>query len=534
MVETNEAKVAKQSFRASFVLLVGNVLSSLFLAITVFIIARLLGPSNYGEYTVALVIPGTLVLLTGMGMNTALLRYSAFHISRGEIGLARRKSRSAALALLLLGAIFSVVNFFGASFFSILVFHRPELVPLVQLGSGAIIGQAMLQAVVAGFIGWANSGKASIALVSQAGLKLALSPLLVILGYSIFGAILAHTLSYLIIGAAFYAIFFALKLRGSIDRSKNIVSDIKEMISFSLPEYGGRVMLQFSQQSYLVIILAIVSSNITVAYYQAAWNVTTNLTMFSTIIAQALLPAFANLSGVGGNIKLAFVHAQKYTLYAVTPIVFLLIGTSSLLMEAFYGHAYLGGAIYLQLLSVAFLPYVLGAAILPPMFNGLARTRLTLFMLLVSSIALIVLAPIFADLLHLVGIGLIISLFLSNTIQLLVGMSLAKRHIGISVHYSAVTRCILAVAISYGGMYLATLQKFGFLEALIVSVLVFSVLYLTLAPALRVMRKDEFSQLKTSAEGLGVLSKIISLVLAYELFILKITSIKKSETSTTV
>ncbi len=48
ILETNEVKVARQSVRASAILFAGNLLSLLLLAITVIVIARLLGPEMYG------------------------------------------------------------------------------------------------------------------------------------------------------------------------------------------------------------------------------------------------------------------------------------------------------------------------------------------------------------------------------------------------------------------------------------------------------------------------------------------------------
>src|SRR5579884_1125331 len=526
ILETNEVKVARQSVRASAILFAGNLLSLLILVSTVMVIARLLVPEMYGEYTVALVLSGAFVLFTGFGMNTALMRYSAFHVSRGEIRLAKRKSRSASYMLVLLGAIFGTANFVGASFFSAVVLHRPELAPLVRLTSIAILGQAMIQASIAGFIGWASSEHASFSLIVQAALKLVLSPLFIVLGFSVFGAVLAHSLSYLLAGTLFFGIFYILKLRGIGSSSiKQTVCDVKEMISFGLPEYLGRVLFQFSQQSYLLIVLAIIATNITVAYYQAALNITVNLSMMSTVVAQALLPAFARLDGLKGDIRTAFTYAQKYSSYAMTPIIFFIVGTSGLLMQSFYGKQYLEASGYLQLLGIAFLPFAFGLAVLPPFFNGLGKTRLTLLMFLASSLTLFGLAPVLTSVLELKVIGLIISLVISNVVQLVVGMLLAKKIFGVTFQYGVALRSSIAAGTSYLILYFLTSLGFNPLEMLILSVLTFFGLYLTLAATFRIMSASEFNQLKNSCMGLGIVSKILFIILRYETFILKATTL---------
>jgi O-antigen/teichoic acid export membrane protein len=524
LVDSLDSKVGKQSIRASFVLFTGNLISTLLLAITVFILGRLLGPYNYGEYTIALVIPGTFVLLVGLGINTALMRFSSYHLSRGEVDIARRMSRSASYMLLLIGVIMSAINFLGANFFSVFVFHRPALVPLVQLASLEILGQAMIQASDYGFIGWNSPGFASLDLIVQAVVKISLSPLLVILGFSVFGAILAHVVSYVFGGALFFALFSILKLRGKRVGSARMISDVKEMISFGLPEYGGRIISQISQQSYIFIILAAIATNVTIAYFQAAYNITTILGIISVIIGQVLLSAFANLDGAGGNIQLAFALSQKYTLYVVTPIIFFFIGTSNLLMEVFYGRAYLGGTIYLQALCVSFLPFAFGAAVVPPLFNGLAKTKLTLQMFSASSITLFILAPLLSGLLRLSAIGLVISLFIANLVQLIVGMDLARRHVAGKFQYRNVARALIAAGVSYVGIYAVSLFKLSFINELLLQLVVFLVVYLTISPIFRVLDTDEFSQLKSSTEAFGFFGKIISLVLRYEIFVVRKTS----------
>jgi O-antigen/teichoic acid export membrane protein len=68
------ATIAQKAAHGGLFLFVGNVLSTVILAVGIIIVARLLGPSDYGLYTLALVIPLLLVSLSDAGMSFALVR----------------------------------------------------------------------------------------------------------------------------------------------------------------------------------------------------------------------------------------------------------------------------------------------------------------------------------------------------------------------------------------------------------------------------------------------------------------------------
>jgi len=54
------------------------------MALASILIARLLGPENYGLYTVALITPSFLIALSDLGISAALTRFSARFHSEGK------------------------------------------------------------------------------------------------------------------------------------------------------------------------------------------------------------------------------------------------------------------------------------------------------------------------------------------------------------------------------------------------------------------------------------------------------------------
>jgi len=76
--------IAEKAARGGIFLFVGNTSATVILAIGSIIIARLLGPSSYGLYTLTLLIPSLLVSLADVGMSYALVRFSAKPRSEGD------------------------------------------------------------------------------------------------------------------------------------------------------------------------------------------------------------------------------------------------------------------------------------------------------------------------------------------------------------------------------------------------------------------------------------------------------------------
>jgi len=108
-------QVAKKSAQGSIVLLAGNLTATIGQTVASILIARLLGPDNYGSYSLAFVIPSIFQLFTSFGVNTAVTRFVAYHVSRNEDVEAKRFAESALLLTFLSGVVLAGACFLTAS-----------------------------------------------------------------------------------------------------------------------------------------------------------------------------------------------------------------------------------------------------------------------------------------------------------------------------------------------------------------------------------------------------------------------------------
>jgi O-antigen/teichoic acid export membrane protein len=73
---TRATEIGRVSAKGGFHLLWGLVLSSIISAVGAIFTARILGPDNYGLYTIALAAPNLIATFRDWGINTAIVKYS--------------------------------------------------------------------------------------------------------------------------------------------------------------------------------------------------------------------------------------------------------------------------------------------------------------------------------------------------------------------------------------------------------------------------------------------------------------------------
>jgi len=488
--------------------------------VNVLLVARLLGHNLYGEYSLSIAPATIFVLFSGVGINTAITRFAAYHISRGEIEEAKRKTVNGIRFLMLLGAVLALISYLLSPFIASNFFHRPALVPYVQLSSLAVIGQIAYQCGIASLVGWGNSKRATTSYVVQALVKVSLAPALILLGFGVFGAVLAQVSSLLVAASLSILGLYFLKLRGGVtDSIENFASDIKSMIRFGMPSEIGNYFSSFAGQNYAVIILGVFASNAIVGYFQAANNVTAVISIFATSLILSLFAGFSTLHGQRGDTSQGFVLAVKYAAFAGTPIILFIIAASEPIIRVVYGVAYSPAAPLLALLAFSNIPLVFGQSVFAPYFNGIGKTRFTMFAMTADGATALVLAPILG---YFFGVyGVIVALLASNSASGIVALYLAKRFLNTEINYyssaMAFTASLLCAACAYAlSIPNHSTSLFWNLIVLVLEFIVFFGLYLLIAPLLRVIRRDDVSRLEQASRGMGTLSRIISIILRIE------------------
>jgi len=520
--DSASSKVAKQSVRASVILLGGSLISNVLLLVNVLIVARLLGQQLYGQYTLSISPATIFILFSGVGINTAITRFAAYHISRGEMNEARRKTANGVLFILLLGTGLSALSYFLSPFIADTILHRPLLVSDVQLASLAVIGQIAFSCAISSLVGWSSPKPAGATYITQAVVKVAVAPALILLGFAVLGAVLAQVLSVLVASSLAISFLFIYKLRGadSISRiGSRFFSDVKEMIRYGIPSEIGAYFANFAGQNYVIIILGIVTTDAVVGYFQVATGVTAIISVVSTALSLSLFAGFSSLHGQNRNTGQAFVYAVKYVAYAVSPFIFFLIAAAVPLIRVVFGVRYSPAAPLLALISFSNIPTIIGQSVFVPYFNGIGKTNFTLIALIADGVVSLALAPLFGVFLGAYGVTL--ALLCSNFASGVVALYLTKRNLNTQIDYKASLRALgvaaLCAVVSYGsGLINQSSSFFPTLATLVLQFVVFFGLYLLLAPLFRVVDKSDIARLREASVGMRSISKFILILLKFE------------------
>jgi O-antigen/teichoic acid export membrane protein len=530
-LSSREAKVAKQSVKSSVIIAAGNISSMVFLLVGSLVVARLLGPQEYGIYSLALALPLFLQILVGFGVNTAIYRFTAYHLAKGEVATARRMTMSAILFYLLSGSGLTVLSIGLAGSISSTLLNRPFLTLYVEAASILILGQALFNFLTPAFVGWHAPHQDAFWTIMQAVIKLAVSVFLILLGFGVLGALIGYVLASLLAGIFGIVVLYFTKLRRNVKVNNNetgalstwnfgnFKSDVKIMVKYGMPSYIGNIILVISQQPVMAIILSYIATNAIIGYYAAAGGITQGIVSISSALTPAFYTAFASLDGMGSNLGTAFKYGIKYVSYFLMPLIFFIFSTSSILIQILYGRAYLPSTPFLEILTLGYLPYAFGYSVLIPFVNGTGNTKLNMVMDIIEAVSTIVPALVLIFLLKLGVYGLLFSIALSNVGPTIFGLYSSQKYLHAEVDYIALVKTFLVSAACFLCIYAFIslgLNGLSYFIAFPVELIVFLALYLTLMPLSRAIKKEDIDRLRISTRGIKGVSVPLNFILRYE------------------
>ena len=519
----SELDVAAESARGSFILLVGNLIQALTGVVFVIVVARLLGPSGYGSYTLALLIPLTIQSLVGSGVSTGITRYAAYHVARGEPEIARRMTLNGLLFLLLVGALLTLVTYAGGAYLDQTILHRTDLGGVAGIASLAILAQTLLGSATAGLLGWRAMKGISTANVVWGVLRLGIAVPLIVVGFGVVGTVIGYVSATLLSGLlAFVILIFRLRGYGK-GLPRNFAGDVGSVLSYGTPLYVGSVVTTVAGQ-YVVIVLALISSNAVVGVYQSALNVLIPISITSGAIAQSLFPSFAHLEGMKADVGLAFRYAVRYTAYFVAPMIFFIAGAARPLFDIIYGASFSSGIPYLVLLALANIPLVLGYGILPSLFNGVGKTRVSMVFSFVYAVLQVAFASLMAIILGLGVPGLISSILISSLGASAVGLWYSGRMLQAGVDWLKIGALALCSLLSCVVIISVEAIVSDSAVALVLDLVIFAAVYLSAVPVARGLDSLDFSRLEGVTAGAGMLRVFLKPLLDYEQLVSKVTS----------
>jgi O-antigen/teichoic acid export membrane protein len=514
-------KVAEDSARSGFFLISGTALSTVILAIGSILTGRFLGPELYGQYTLVLVVPTLLLTFTDLGINQGITKFTASLKAKGETNRLARIVKYGLLARASAGIVIFIINYTFADQFASFFLQRPDLAFYIRIASTSILFQVIFTTATSAFVGLDKTEYNALSANIQALAKTIISISLVLLGFSVAGAIIGYVTSYIVAAIAGIAILFLIiQEKQDVKDSHSVSGDLKTLMRYGAPLYISVLLTSFLPL-YQNFILAIFTTDADIGNYKAAANFTALVAVLSIPITTALLPAFSKLdSETNSKIKGFFKLANKYTTMIILPIAFLLILLSNEIVEIVYGSTYQPASLFLAILCLTYLLVGLGYLTLSSFFNGLGETKTTLKTSIIGLIAFVILSPLFTKAYSVPG--LIVASLIAGTAGTIYSIYIARKAFQIEFGTRSIVRIYLTSAVSSILPFL--ILHFTHLSALfnvLIGGLLYLITYATLAPLAGIMTIPEIQMAKRITQKIPLLKLLAKPILKYEENILR-------------
>ncbi len=507
-----EASQKSTISKGTYHLFVGNLVSTIILAIAAIIVGRLLGPNSFGLYSIALIVPSYVYLVLRLGATSTITRYAAKYLSEGNEKKAISFSYTISILHFAVGlfAVGLLVPF--TSVISTDLLHRPELssgiiIPIALL---SVVGQILFQNGTSAFVGLHSFDKAAIFQVIQASSKLALSVFLVLIGYSVLGAVAGYSFGFIAAGAISLALLIFMNksaIPKSIRQDVAMSADYAWPIFFSILLGGVVVPIQNTILAYTV-------SNTEIGWYSQAQNISAFIVLFTYPVSTALLPLFSK-TVLGGTKELASAYrlSVKYTAFFVTPVAMLVMSFSIPLTVALLGRAYEYAGNYLLLLSIVYLLAGIGNLSWSAFLYGVGETRRAFFATAVGSAVSIMVSVLLVF--HTGVYGIIVGTILGGLVSLALGARYVSQVLGAKLQTSSVWRIYLSSGLSALIVYPVSLLISNPFFAVVVIGAVFLLILIPIMSWTNALTRDDVESLRDQFKEVKLVGYLLNFLTRY-------------------
>jgi O-antigen/teichoic acid export membrane protein len=522
--------VAEEAAGGAFHLFWGGSLATVLSAIAAILVARLLGPEMYGVYSLALVVSGFLMIFTDFGVSQALTRYIALHGSRGERGRIISLLRAGLAFSLATSLIVFFVGFSLADRLTSLLLNRPGMVYLVRLTLILVVVQPLFALVGYALLGFGDMrGSATMEVVRQAS-RAMLSPLLIVLGLSVPGALTGFVIAYIFGFLTGLTLLYRhyRRVRGSSLNPEGETAGgiLGGMLAYGSPLYLSSTIHAFAGSAQGVI-LAYFTTNFLIGNFNTAMNFAMLITLISSPVATALFPAFSRLGNSGGEAKTLFTYSVKYTAALIIPAAVFVSAMSRDLVFLVYGEGFSRAPLYLTLYAMTFLYAGLGSIVLGSFFSGVGDTRVILKATLLH-VGLFIPTAVALTSILLVE-GLLIAIMTASAASALYSLRVANRKYDMRVDLrSSAKICLAALLAAAPTVLLAQYSTLPRIANLAAGAMIYSTVYLTAVPLLGILSRRDLDTLTRIFMKVAILRPVVRVISSYEVRVMNLVGTRLS------
>jgi stage V sporulation protein B len=508
-------KMGKTTASGSLNVLLGQVGSTVILAVGTIVMSLFILEGDYGLFAVSLIPVSTVLLFQDWGVTSALIRSCAQCRATNNESRLRRTiivglSFEAMTALVLTLAIMLIANFIAFS-----LFNKPEAGILIVFSSINILSISLTAAVRSIFIGFEQMRLSSYVLILQAVVQSVIGPLLVYLHFGALGAIIGYT-SASVLAVAVSIILLYLKIFRKLpfsDNNSTFSQTLRPMLSYGIP-LGIAVILGGIGGQIFYFLTARFSANDIIGNYRVALNFGVLISFLTVPISTVLLPMLSKIDMRTEKelLKTVFMSSVKYSAFLLVPATLGMAVLSQPLVATLFGQKWLQAPYLLSLIVMGNLLALIGNYSVVNLFSASGETKL---LMKLNLLTLSVGVPLAIVLIPALGVvGMIICSLVSGIPSAFLGLYYAWRRHGVRIDFGVSIRIFAASALAV----LATYLFLSFFDAInwvrfAIGVVLFLMVYMIASPVIGAINRVDVRNLRSMFSGLGFISRILNLPL---------------------
>jgi O-antigen/teichoic acid export membrane protein len=524
MAEAKET-LGRRSARTFSVLTLGRMVGLLVAIASVIVIARMLGPSQLGVYTLAFAFYSLLSSASNFGFGVYLTKYLAAYSDNKD----SRKFSSALnvgyLSMIGIGIVLTLVGV-GASGYAAALFGGSGAGPGIFVLAAAAIFFSMLYGTADyALIGLGKNAAAIVMEVGENLVLLAASVLLILMGFSASGAIAGLLVSYIVAGVA--GTYFVFRIasremgfRFGLPKKK----EIRDAFRFSLPVAASNIVGSGGALlGFAPLLLGVFASTAVLGNFQIASKASSAILLLCMTAANAILPTLSIALARGrrgakvSGIEAVYNKTMLYSMVATVPMIVYLGVFASPLIYVFFSPSFSSAPLYLSLMALGTIIGLLGMYA-TTLFTAVGKTsRLfyyTAIAMVVQVVALLILTPFWG------ATGNIFAVFfIGSAVTDILLIRGARTDLKVRTRYEKLSRMFASNAGLAAVLALGLLFQNPILE-LVYGLAAVLALYPPLLALTGAVGRDDIGLLSESVKGLPALNRAAGPVMGYLKFLL--------------
>ncbi len=506
MGEKDDYSSAKLLVKGAGLVFIGMIIGRLLGYLSRLVVARYLGPADYGLLILGFSIFSIVSVIGLLGLEAGLRRFVPEFLSRGEKNKIRPLTYYTLKISMSLSLAIAAILFFSADFLAASIFHSKALAGIIQIFSLAIPFSTAASIFLGVIFGSKKADyKVYMDDLAKPGSRLLFLGMAVFLGYGLVGSSVAYLLSF--IAAAIAGMLLFIKISGksasSLDKKEK-----KKILVYSLPIMLTTIAFIIMGQinSLLLGYLKVPSD---VGIYNAAIPTADILVMVSLSIMTLFLPIISELFQKKklGEIGRLYKKTVKWITAFSIPTFLAFIIFPEQVLNMLFGLQYAGAAPALIILSFG---YFIGVVLYPSydIINVFKKTGLHLYISIGSVLINTVLGFILIQIYGVIGAAIATSVAFS-----FIGIAttyIAHRLFGQNPYSAPLCKTLGAGAVTFGLFF--TVSMFFRATTLVSILLIFLLIgvYGCLLLALKVFDKEDVSIIESVERKIKLKSRVFS------------------------